>query len=78
MRNVQIILFALFLFSANLLSAQQTVDALIDKVHANDCSDAGLMPNEYEYHRVFGFRIAFDYLKHKGLKVAAHTEGRLT
>lgn len=57
--------------------AQRTVDILVDKVHANDCSNFGLQDGEFNYHHIFGFRIAFDYLKHKGLRVVEHTEGRL-
>ncbi|GHT27290.1 hypothetical protein FACS18942_06350 [Planctomycetales bacterium] len=63
---------------AGILSAQQTVDVLIDKVHANDYSERGLKPDEYNYHRVFGFSFAFDYLKYKGLNIVKHTEGRLS
>lgn len=52
-------------------------DILVDKVHANDFSDVGLRPDEYDYHKVFGFRYAFEYLRHQGVRTSIHSEGRL-
>lgn len=53
-------------------------DILIDRVHANDTSDRGLLPGLYEYHSICGFRLAFDALKAAGVGIETHDSGRLT
>lgn len=73
----RIFFLAIVLTSFISFAKTAAADILIDKIHANEHSDIGLVPGEYDYHRVFGFRLAFDYLKHKGVQIAEHTEGRI-
>ena len=51
---------------------------LIDAIHANDFSDKGLEPENYNYHEINGFRHGFEYLKTQGIRCDIVREGRLT
>jgi len=50
---------------------------LIDGIHANDLTTAGLGPEVFEYHQTTGYRRLFEYLRWRGVVCERVTEGRL-
>lgn len=57
---------------------EPTARVLIDSVHANNYHEQGLVPDNYEYHSLNGFRWAFEHLKQNGVQIDEIKQGRLT
>lgn len=68
--------------SGKLLGTKSTsgegLRVLVDSIHANNFLDRGLIPEEYEYHKLHGPCRAIDYLRSRGVAFDEVSEGRLT
>jgi hypothetical protein len=50
---------------------------VVDSIHAHNYIGDGLKPGQYEYHKIFGFHLAFSFLQTRGVEMDEVTEGKL-